>query len=1151
MQRIADFFATLLRGGTAEIVLLIVLVVVGLVLLCLALWLAWKLLGLLGKGLQWLFERGGEAFQARSIARREEELSKPPLVATGWGSAGRLGLRVALAEASRLATPDALRLVVVAGEGGFADLCRSLGLSPPGAGRIGIAAGSNAVLIDARGASVRELGRLGRALPWRRPLDGIALLAAADGLPADGISRAAGLARATGVKAALHLVLPSGNAIPAWRPIGAGNGSGDAICSQLAADAVRIWLVGGNRDGFEELARAQSRDLPGSIDRALAVAPTAHLDIASLAFSGAGLVHAAAQAVGRTRPSTTPGVVAGAAYATCALGIVLAMVAALWIADRTDDLRGTLATASREAAVPWAAEGVSAVPNGARIQRLAGIGTRLAEHSTFPMLSPLAPVIPNWSAPRELGGAFLDAYVLRPMGAALEREARRVLVPQADASRWLDDARRVGEWTAAWEGLAEDATEVDIPALLSAAFGGDRRNWPVDVDLALDAADVVPPPPETGGLDVAGLTEGARSGFVLTMQNWATAEYTNGAVARAARRAVAGGATWRQQHAALVDLREALQDPGQQWLTAAEDRSDHASELRLLGRALALGIIGQVATVEAKAEVARIRIDARERVTHFVLPELGVLLERSGQGSGPSLRMTASASAWLMFLDRIANAGFAPSLRGGVAVLPGVVTVDRAEVARLRERLRVFDRFAANVPAEVPPGPAQRLLLELGAETVVGVAGDVERALRRESSIGIAAVRAERRAGAAVAFADLEEIETWLRDRQASEEAQRVADVRARVANGILTAAVDILDEEDPLAVHVDPTADSDALVRRFERGVQHTERIREQFVAPYLETVSDGIGGWVALHWRDISRDLDAWRRGDSDSTISALEGNLRAWAEDPNGVCDAPRILGGRGDYLARTAARFRRELDAACERERNARLMAAFGEVESYYVAHIRDYWPHAANAEAPEVAVASLAEYVRRVHEHGAVFAEVDGSLARLFANAANFWTPDAEGAVVRFRVDWRWRRSEERLAEHVADVRIEGAEVDETGTYTWRYGAPFALHLRMARNSPYRFLQPDGRLTEDWTLAPGGHGALLRALAGLSGGAALFEVDVMADGPPAGAATAQPLRITARLTHADGRGLTIPDFRADGRGGGFADRTRALGTAFSR
>ena len=522
-----------------------------------------------------------------------------------------------------------------------------------------------------------------------------------------------------------------------------------------------------------------------------------------------------------------------------------------------------------------------------------------------------------------------------------------MLEPHAGADAWLDDARVVGEWVNAWEGLADDPRDVDIPLLLSAAFGGAPDTWPDNIDLALLAVDSPLLSAEEGGLDVAGISELSRSNFILTMQHWATRQYADGPVAKAARRAGAGGLSWREQYIALGELRDALQDPSQQWLTAAEDRSDHTVELRLLGRALGLRLIGEVTTVEAKAEIASIRIEAREMATNFVVPGIGALLERSGESSGPSLRMTAAASSWLGFLDRVANANFTmePSLRE--PVLAGLVTVDRAAVTEARERLRVFDRFAANLAPDIPAAPARRLVNELGAELVVGVAVEIERALRRENDIGLAMARAERRTEATASFQELTEIETWLRSRQAHSEADRVRSVRARIADGILTAAADVLDEEDPLAVVVDPTADGDAIVRRIERGIQHVRRVHDQFVGPFLDTVSEDIGGWAALHWRDIANDLDGYSRGDAASTLTALEGSVRAFAEDPQGVCDAPRPLSGRGrgDYLVQASNDFRSQLDGHCERARNEHAESEFREVARYFDDFVREFWPYA--------------------------------------------------------------------------------------------------------------------------------------------------------------------------------------------------------------
>ena len=154
-------------------------------------------------------------------------------------------------------------------------------------------------------------------------------------------------------------------------------------------------------------------------------------------------------------------------------------------------------------------------------------------------------------------------------------------------------------------------------------LAGANRLGPEGIDIALIDTGVRVPTVEAGGLDVDRITELARSNFVSTMQSWGTQVYSNGPVATAARRAIDRSANWREQYAALVALRTALQDPSQQWLMAAEDQPDHRFEMRYLGRALAMSIIGQTTALKAKAAISRIRIEARERVEYFILPEIG------------------------------------------------------------------------------------------------------------------------------------------------------------------------------------------------------------------------------------------------------------------------------------------------------------------------------------------------------------------------------------------------------------------------------------------------------------------------------------------------------------------------------------------------
>ena len=114
---------------------------------------------------------------------------------------------------------------------------------------------------------------------------------------------------------------------------------------------------------------------------------------------------------------------------------------------------------------------------------------------------------------------------------------------------------------------------------------------------------------------------------------------------------------------------------------------------------------------------------------------------------------------------------------------------------------------------------------ELGSELVVGVVAEVENAVRLANSPGAASQQAEYLAQVVPALDDLLEIEAWLRLRQAQHEASRVLGVRARVAEGVLAAASMALVEEDPLRIYIDPTADQNAVARRFERGLGRLTR--------------------------------------------------------------------------------------------------------------------------------------------------------------------------------------------------------------------------------------------------------------------------------------------------------------------------------------
>ena len=1124
-SRISEFALQLLAGGTMEIVLLIVLVIIALVLLVLAGWVFWKLLVLLGKGTLWAGSRGFGVWRSRSEARSEARAGAPPGISTGWSATGRMSLRAALLEARRLTDGDALRIVVVDGNGG-GDLCRSLGLSPPGAGAIRLAAGGDVVLIDASSASRRDFRRLAGALPWRRPLDAIAVLVDAEGIPREAVSRAAALARAIGMRVAVHFVLPSASKAPAWRVIDANSGDAGQVTADLGGDTVRQWLGGGTREGLERLASAQAGELPAALDRARAVAPSAVLDVASLSFGGAGLRGAVAQTVERTRPAAAPGFWTWAALAVFVVGAALAALAATVAVDRSMQMRAAVASAGREVAVPWVVEGVPTVPSATRMRHIGNVAGRLSELSEFSVLMPLAPLAPNSGAPRELASAFLDSYLLRPLAAALEADAVRRLAPQDAPQDWIDGARTVGRWFTTWEGLADDPREADLQALLADAFGGARESWPDGINETLHAVGTVPPLAGQGGLDIEGLTEYGRTSFIATMQRWADSVYTNGPVATAARKASDRSATWRVQHAALLELRTALQDPSQQWLTAAEDRPDHAFELRMLGQTVGLVLVGQLAVLEAKAAISSIRIAARDAAEYFILPGIGPLMARAGEGGGPSLVMSASASAWLGFLDRVANAGFGEPPAASITPPIGPVLLDLGAVAEARRRLQVFDQFSSNLPAELPPAVAQDLVRQLAAELTIGVTADVENALRLENEIGTPITRAERRARMAPALDHLVEIEGWLRQRQADGEADRVTSARARVAGTVLAAAASVIADEDPVGVPFDPTVDGDALVRRFDRGLSRVRAIHEQFGAPFIEAAREG-DSWAAVDWRRMAEDIEAHARGNADAALSIIEGTMRAFADDPTAACEAPRPAGfaARSDYLSRSVTRLMATMERVCDERRQGLARGVYDRIDSYFNAHVVWQWPYANDRRAPEIGASTLSAFLAELAPFGDLETVVDEPLSSVFAESLDFWTLDENGAAtVRFTIDWRTRPEDERLAENVASVEVIGADADASGVRTWNYGTPFAIRLRLADNSAWRFLRGEVEI-ETWLLEYDGGGGLVHFLDGVGGGGAVtIEAEVVD-----GLGSREILRLTGRVSRDDGSPLQAPSF----------------------
>ena len=1127
---VVDFAARLLAGGVFELVVFVILVILAIVVVIVVIWLAWKLLVLLAKGLLWLVKTTFALGRERGAARRERRLGALPRVATGWASRSRVPLRSALAQARRTAGENALRIVVVANEGSFGDLCAGLGAVAPAPATFGIAARDGLVLVDASQASLADLRTLGRSLPWSRALDAAAVVVRDESVPADALVRTGAFARACGLELALHVVVSSPSRAPVWALFGRARPDGRSLCDALLRDASRWWLGGGSREGLEQLVGARSRELASELDRAIGAVPSPSVRFASLALGGAGLAAAVSQSTSLTRPARTTAVSSRVLYAACVGFVALSVYTAMALLHRSLDLHSAVETAEREASTTWVLTDVDTVPNPARVYRVVRSAMRLSEMSGFLPLAPLAVLLPDARAPRDLGAALFEAYLLRPLAAALAEKIEADLVPVEDARAWLVRARRAGEWLVAWDGLADEPEQVDLSRLLADAFGDQVSAWPDRPERALRLSLATVPAPEDGGLDVAYLSTLVRDRFVETMSLWAHGVYTNGPVTAAAEVVADERADWHRRYRALIALRQSLSDSAQRWITAAKDTSDYRYESWIYGRSVGMAVLGTGATVEAKAAVSAIRITAREAATTFTAPGLGPILVRSSAGASggaqSSLALSPPTSAWLSLLEGFQRLGVA-ELPPPPDILPhGALTLDVPDVLRARRRLRGFDRLVSDIPRGLPFDAFAATVAEVEAEVLPGTLNAVERAARPfdrsayEERLTVALSELE------TGIEALDEIATWFSEHDASAESDALLAIRSRVALTVLGAGADVLETRDPLAIHFDAGADRQAMVRRFERGVSALERIYEQY-AKSNAAVAASAGEFLALEWTQIGRDLEGYRSGDPVSAISALSGMVRAYSENPVDACAAERSThaGVRDDYVARAFARYVADRARVCHALRLAGTRRVYDALVSYYETHLVSLWPYTASPDAPEAGTAKLSTFVERVRAGTDALSQIEGRYSALFAETARFWNVESDPLAVEFRLEWRARRAEELNARHIIGFAVEGPEPDEDGVYTWRYGSPFAVRLRLAKDSPLRFADATDASGLERRVAYPGNGALIRALSSLDPLGMWSFSGFLVDA----ASARHDLRISARFEHRGGAALRAPAF----------------------
>ena len=211
-----------------------------------------------------------------------------------------------------------------------------------------------------------------------------------------------------------------------------------------------------------------------------------------------------------------------------------------------------------------------------------------------------------------------------------------------------------------------------------------------------------------------------------------------------------------------------------------------------------------------------------------------------------------------------------------------------------------------------------------------------------------------------------------------------------------------------------------------------------------------------------------------------------VRAYAENPVDACAAERSThaGVRDDYVARAFARYVADRAQVCHALRLAGTRRVYDALVSYYETHLVSLWPYTASPDAPEVGAAELSTFVERVRAGTDALSQIEGRYSALFAETTGFWNVESDPLAVEFRLEWRARRAEELNARHIIDFAVEGPERDEDGVYTWRYGSPFAVRLRLAKDSPLRFADATDASGLERRAAYPGNGALIRALSRL-------------------------------------------------------------------
>ena len=960
--------------------------------------------------------------------------------------------RRAVIRALGIAGEDAARLVLT-GDPRHADLVLAgLGTDPPPPAELRVAARPGLMVVDATRSGERALRRLARALPQGRPIDGIGHVPILDGEEERSEAEPAGrLARLLRVRAALHFVVPRESDRPVFEPCPDPNAPDPrALVRGLRERLVHAWLAGGARPCLGGGGPEPGERFEARLESAIGRSRSGSLVLSSLAWGGRGLAAAAETAWDRTVPREACIRREWVGAAAFAAGVVLGAVGAFAETERAAGLEGAL---SELAPVLRRAHADPASLSGeARARRFVAAAARLERAAAPSVPSPLSGLLPGGAVLRELASRTMADAVVRPAEATLRRRLARDLRPGVDPREWLDRATRALARTAG-------SGRFGPAAVLAAAYRSPEGAWRRRLagagrELPARASDP--------------FSDGARDGFVRTMETWSRDRHARSALLRHARNA-ADAPGWRGRLAALQSLEVALATGEDRWLSPGG--ADPELERHL---ARARGVLDEKTVKRARAAASRAGSEFRRELAGLLLVGEYPLVEMAEDG--PPV-LSRAANGLLRAYETLSTEDLLDPHRGRAPGTTAARFTARGVLASLK-RLEGRIAEAGGIGREL----RDRLRLEL--ET---------------SAFDEAAERLETTAATPIAageWAAVREIEQFAREKGAWPAAVRIGAVRARLEEATSRAALRAIEVEDPLAVHFDEDTDRRAVLERVVAGIERLDALHRQ---------EPGSGDF---RWEALGRTLRGYRNADPSSVLTRFVERARDYAARRTNGCAGP----ARGEsghpprsYPERAWASFERRLDALCREAGAGTALAAEDRLRSFYREQLSWRWPYSDEPGAPVVPRSTLVELLRRAE--GRAVGELSPDLGAILAP----WRRNQRGEpVLELAVAWRTAPGRERNAEHVVSYRIEGLRNFEDGRRGWRYGDPLQARLRLAKDSPLRF--PGGAVEAS---VPIGKGAWIRSLAtGAPSSTVAIEAPVIGGSSRGGEGT---LRISATLS----------------------------------